>query len=240
MIRDHEYRHLRGLAALAGAVAHKMNNDLAGITCNLSMILADFENGEQPDDTPELISDALLAAQHAAHLLQSAFSLFRMDDAECEPIDLNETLQLVVTSTVQQDGLDIEIEFDLAATTMSVHSTAERIQRIVAPLLVNAAESVGPSGRVVVRSALREAADGDTLDPLEPATYAVVSIVDSGTGMDPKLGVKAFEPFITTKERGRGLGLSVSLALARSHGGTIGMGRPAGGGAELLVWLPLV
>ena len=239
MNQDREQRHLRGLAHLAAAVAHKMNNDLAGITCNLSMILADLDDGEQPSDMPELISDALLAAQHAANLLQNAFGLFRLDDSECEVLDVGETLGLVVGSTVQQQQLELDVEVPDTSDALRVRSTPERIQRMVAPLLINAAQSrQEPRVRAVVETGLSDVPQGGALDELESEPFIMIRVTDDGPGVPAELGQKAFEPFVTTKERGRGLGLAITLALARAHGGSVGLRAAPGGGSEFTIWLP--
>ncbi len=239
MKADQEHRHLRGLANLAAAVAHKMNNDLAGVTCNLSLLLNDFADGSPPDDAEDLIQDALQAAQHASHLLQSAFGLFRMDSDECEPLDVQDVIEPVCQSTAEQSGIRVDLRFELPSEPLAVRSTTERMQRMIAPLLINAAEAAcTPPATATVSASERDPADAQTVDDLSPGPYVVVVVRDEGPGFDPANRGKLFDAFFSTKERGRGLGLSLTLALARSHGGSVELRDPEGGGAEVRIWLP--
>jgi len=108
----------------------------------------------------------------------------------------------------------------------AVEGHAPKLGQVLANLIPNAAEAVGPGGRVGL--ALRQLPDGG----------AEVEVTDSGPGLSPAALERLFEPFFTTKPRGTGLGLAVSLGIVQAHGGRLDAGTLPGGGARFTIRLP--
>jgi signal transduction histidine kinase len=241
MTEDTEKRHLRGLALLAASVSHKLNNDLSGVTCNLSLVLEEIDEGSPTEELREIVSDALEAAVHATRLLGDTFGLYRLAAVNFHELDLGAAVQDVVDTVGEQAGIAGKVDTSGVLEGIVVRSTPENLQQMVAPLTLNALEAMnGRSGVIQVEARVQRVADlGEFLDPLADRSYATVVVRDDGPGFGVEFGARAFEPFMSTKATGRGLGLAVAHAYARAHGGTISYRNLARRGAEVTVWLPL-
>lgn len=234
---EREFRRLQGLAKLAGVVAHKMNNDLTEVTCNIGLILEDLEEGAPPEDIKELLGDALRAAEHAAELSQGALALFRLDATDATPMPLQAYLKRVAPRTAKG-----AIEWTLLEKDPLVIAGPDRLDRILEPVLTNA-EEAAPHGAVEITTRLHAFAKAsqlpDTADSLLAGIYVATTVRDRGPGIELSRSLEVFEPFVTSKGQGRGLALATALNVARAHGGTMGARNHPHGGAEITIWLPI-
>ncbi len=239
MVDEIEKRHLQGLSKLAGAVSHKINNDLSGITCNLSLLVEEIDDGSPPEELRELVTDALTAAGHASLVLKNVFGLFRLEQSECYEFDLNETVADVVSLSQQQEQFAGKLEISTQPKPILVNSTPLRVQCMLTPLLINAFEASTSDACVNVETRIQQTANAKAwLDELPAGSYATITVRDAGAGFSHELGLSVFEPFVSDKGPGRGLGLALSHAYARSHRGTLSWANLSRGGAEVTVWLP--
>lgn len=234
---DGEYRRLLGLAELASRVAHKLNNDLTEVTCNLGIILEDLEQGAPPEDLEELVRDALHAAEHASMMSQDALGLFRLDTSNAPLMPLLPYLQTAIPQLLAAHPT--EVLWGPLDSSLNVRSTAERLDRIFAPLLANTAEASAKSLLVTLSriEVLESDRSAHAHDDLLPGPYAQVILRDRGDGfaIDTR---EAFVAFVTTKGPGRGLGLATALNVARAHRGSLSCRNHDEGGAEVAVLLP--
>jgi len=234
---EREFRRLQGLAKLAAVVAHKMNNDLTEVTCNIGLILEDLEEGAPPEDIKELLGDALRAAEHAAELSQGALALFRLDATDATPMPLQAYFKHAAPRTAKG-----AIEWTLLEEDPLVIAGPARLDRILEPVLTNAVEAA-PHGAVEITTRLHALAKAlhlpDTVDSLLAGTYVATTVRDRGPGIEFSRSLEIFEPFVTNKGQGRGLALATALNVARAHGGTMGARNHPDGGAEITIWLPI-
>ncbi len=236
---ERELRRLQGLADLAAVVAHKLNNDLTEVTCNVGILLEDIEEGSPPDDMPQLLRDALHAAEHASRLSQEALGLFRLDARGAAPVSIERYLHDLVPRLppTAHDVVCVS-----CASPHLVTTTPDRLDRILLPMLRNALEAA-PAGPIDVVCEPSVPTDPDavpqSIDPLSTGPYTAITVRDRGPGFSQSPETAAFTPFATTKEQGRGLGLSTALNVARAHAGSMSCRSHPGGGAEVTVWLPI-
>jgi signal transduction histidine kinase len=118
-----------------------------------------------------------------------------------------------------------------------------QIEQLLVNLVSNAAEASAKPGTITIRTAAVEAdegmlADGANSDPLTPGRYALLSVEDTGTGMDEETRRRMFDPFFSTRAVGRGMGLAAALGIVRGHHGTIRVQTTPGKGTCVQVLLP--
>ena len=237
---EHERLRLLALAKLTGSVAHKLNNDLTEVTCNLGLVLEDFAAGGVPEDFEDLIKDALAAAEHASRLSREALGLFRLDVSRARPMPLSDYLKHA-SSFVVDRVLRFAVRHEAAGA--QVLSTADYLDTMVAPVVANA-EEAAREGEIVLSTRFEHCDEAhqppEASEQLHTGRYVVIAVRDSGPGMNLEPGQDPFAPFVTSKGRGRGLGLSTALQVARAHGGTMGIRNHPDGGVETAIWIPAV
>jgi PAS domain S-box-containing protein len=238
-----ESQKLESLGFLAGGVAHNLNNLLVGIMGNVSLVHAEIPR--QPVEQ-ERLETALAACERAAHLASellayagkgryfpSATSISRLIER-----DLAAVLRASVPSRI-----DLRFELDSDAPELKVDSN--QVRQIVTNLVQNAVEAIDDRpGRILVgvsRRPLRGAGEvgGFAGGPLPVGAYVVLTVADTGSGIDEETRSKIFDPFFSTKFTGRGLGLSAVSGIARAYGGGVRVISTPGQGSTFEVFLPL-
>jgi nitrogen-specific signal transduction histidine kinase len=234
-------RKLESLGILAGGIAHDFNNLLVGILGNAELALM-----ELPVDSParEKLGDIQISSQHAAELTNQLLVYAGRGELLIEVSNLDdlvgETVRLVRSSLSR----DVEIEYEASGDPSWINADASQIRQLVVNLLLNAAESLGSRrGTVQVRTGVMWASRAYLADcfahpELPEGEYAFVEIQDDGCGMDRDELSRIFDPFFSTKSKGRGLGLASTLGIVRGHGGTISVDSEPGRGTTFRVALP--
>jgi CheY-like chemotaxis protein len=140
---------------------------------------------------------------------------------------------------------NVELRFRLAPGVAAIEADAAQIQQLVMNLVINAAEAIGPEGGVVEVATAVQHLDTLYLDrslgvteSLRPGTYIVLTVSDTGSGMDETTKSRIFDPFFTTKFTGRGLGLAAVLGIVRGHRGGITVYSTPGEGTTFKVLFP--
>jgi putative pyrimidine permease RutG len=189
-------------------------------------------------NVPPGIEEAMAALKHivadgyrATQVIDSMRAMFRKESGERAELDLNEIVRDVLA--LLRDELDaqgVTVRLDLAEELPRVWSDRIQLQQVVLNLVTNAIEAMGS-----VRDRARVLQVTTTL---EAPDHVVMSISDSGTGIDPKNVERIFDPFFTTKLRGMGMGLSICRSLVETHGGRLWMSPGAPHGSVFHVRLP--
>ena len=156
---------------------------------------------------------------------------------QARPAELNRLVENLVGVLSRLVGDEVELVFDLHPGLNPVRVDPGQIEQVLVNLVVNAADVTPAGGRIVVRTA---AAAAVSLGDLPEGRYAVLSVEDSGPGIEESALEHLFEPFFTTKDVGRGLGLGLATAygIAKQSGGTISVETAAGAGSTFAVFLP--
>jgi PAS domain S-box-containing protein len=230
---------LESIGTLTGGIAHDFNNILGAIVINSEMALFDLPKGSVLRNNLELILNSSLRGRDLVRqmLLFSRKSGKKQELITLTPL-IKETFKLLRSSlpTTIQMKLHLETESD------AVYADPAQIQQVVMNLCTNASYAMrGTMGSIDI--SLQATAFGSMDAPeqdMEPGDYLVLSVKDTGSGMDEETKKRIFEPFFTTKPvgEGTGLGLSVVYGIVKNHKGNITVYSEPGRGSIFRVYLP--
>ena len=247
-ITDHQklesqLRHAQKMEAvgtLAGGIAHDFNNILNVIMGYGAMVADTLEAGSP---AKEDMNEVLIAADRAADLTRRLLIFSRKDVVNIMPIDINEIILGLKKMLARIIRESIEFTIELSDMPLTVLADAGQIEQVLINLAVNSKDAMQEGGRLTISTGLEElddeydAAQGDR----KPGRYALITVADTGQGMDAETRKKIFEPFFTTKEigKGTGLGLAISYGIIKQHGGYTNVYSEPGQGTVFKIYLPL-
>jgi PAS domain S-box-containing protein len=229
---------MQAIGTLAGGIAHDFNNLLTGILGNASMIQLLSTVGGDVHQCAEIIERAALKA---AELTGNLLGFARTDKPVAVAVDVQPILRDVVALLAH--GMEPEIEVVQQAPAAPVRALGDpgQLQQLIMNLAVNARDAMPTGGRLTFRVEVKDLQDSRFADrALTPGPYVLLSVRDTGTGIDAGVKERIFEPFYTTKETGKGtgMGLAVVYGIVRNHGGAIGVETEVGTGSVFHVALP--
>lgn len=233
----HQSQKMDALGKLTGGIAHDYNNML-GIILGYSDLLEDVLN-----DQPKLakyVHEIHHAAERGAKLTKKLLAYSRQSTSEAERINLNSLLlnqqhMLEKTLTVR-----IKLVFDLAEDLWAVWIDASEMEDTIFNISINAMHAIETNGQLTIRSSNEQLnqLEAEALG-LTSGDYVLLSITDTGCGMDEAIRDKIFEPFFSTKgEQGTGLGLSRVYGFVRSSGSAIKAYSEPGQGSQFALYFP--
>ena len=223
---------MEAIGRLAGGVAHDFNNLLTAIIGNADLI---DSLGNIDERTRASLSQIRIAGERATQLTSQLLTISRRQVVQPRPIDLNQelrTLEGVLQRLIREN---IHFSESLATTTCVVELDPGQLSQVIMNLVVNAVDAMPDGGALVVRT---ERIEGD-LDG-QPGDWVVLSIEDTGVGMNESTQRRALEPFFTTKEKGKGTGLGLATVdgIATGAGGAVRIESNQPTGTRVQVWLP--
>jgi len=231
---------MEAVGTLAGGVAHDFNNILTAIIGYGSIVQRKLD---RTDPLQPNVTNILDSAQRAARLTQSLLTFSRKQIMVPRPVDLHAIVRRVEKLLGQLIGEDVAVSIELCAADLIIYADSGQIEQVLMNLATNARDAMPEGGRFTIRSEMAEYdATAARLSGFSgPGRYAVLSVSDTGIGMDEKTRANIFEPFFTTKEvgRGTGLGLSIAYGIIKQHGGIISVSSEVGKGATFKISLPL-
>jgi PAS domain S-box-containing protein len=235
----HHAQKLEAVGRLAGGVAHDFNNMLTAIKGYSELLL----DGLDPDSPQRAEAEQIRrAAAQAAVLPRQLLAFSRKQVLESKLIDLNEVVSEAAGLVRLLVGERIELVTELAARAPAVVADPSQVEQVLINLATNARDAMPEGGTLTIATRNAEI-DADTAREHDSAAgrYVVVSVSDSGVGMDPATLARVFEPFFTTKGvgKGSGLGLASAYGITRQSGGFIDAQSNPGEGATFDVYLPL-
>jgi two-component system, NtrC family, sensor kinase len=224
---------LASLGMLAAGVAHEINNPMSFVTSNIRSLALDLKSmTRSPELLAEYETDVIPATLQGVERVNAIVSDLRRfsrgDPLSMVSYDLNDEMRAAARVAASQFTHGCRLEMKLGDVPMMT-GQPRQIGQMMVNLLVNAAQAVGRSGTVVVETVTR-------------STDAVVTVRDTGSGMDAETLKKLFQPFFTTKPvgQGTGLGLAVTYGIVKTHRGTISVESAPGKGTCFTIVLPLV
>ena len=236
----HQAQKLESVGRLAGGVAHDFNN-LLSVVLGYSELIQDEldENHPYYESLAYIKSAALRAKDLTSQLL--AFS--RKQILETKILDVNHVVNNFEKFIKRMIGEDIELEMNLYPNSLQVEADKAQLEQVLMNLSVNARDAMPDGGKLIIETSLTQLDESYTHNRpvVEPGTYAMIAISDSGYGMDAETMDKIFEPFFTTKgqDRGTGLGLSTSYGIVKQHRGNIWVYSETGKGTTFKIYLPI-
>ncbi len=215
---------MEAIGRLAGGAAHDFNNVLTAITGYSDLLVEGLAPGDVRRKYAEEIGKA---GDRGASLTRQLLALGRKQVLQPRVLDLNAVVAGMKNMLEQLAGENIRLETVLDPGLGRVRADPGQIEQVVLNLVINARDAMPRGGRLTV-----ETANG-------PGTVLLV-VSDTGSGIDPDILPRMFEPFVTGRERGTGLGLSTVHGIVKQGGGEIRVENRPGRGATFTVSLPRV
>jgi len=234
---------LESIGVLAGGVAHDFNNLLVGILGNASLALDDLPLAHPARDE---LQQVVLASERAAELVRQLLVYAGKGVFTFKPVSLPEVVSEITQLIQSSVPRKADLRFELAKDVPPVAGDPSQIRQLVMNLIINAAEAiqaetgtvrVAVSARDIDQSYLHDAFGGEEI---MSGRYVVLSVQDTGCGMDDETRSRIFDPFFTTKFTGRGLGLAAALGVVRWHKGAIKVHSAPDRGTTFEVLLPIM
>jgi signal transduction histidine kinase len=220
--RDEHTERLAAVGTAVAHVSHEIKNALTSIGGFASFIQ---RHADDPERVREQAAIIFRSATQLDHLVRQTMDYSRPNAPAPMVQSLNAVVKeaLAVISGRVPEGVKLEVALD--PTIPDVCFDAAHLERVIANLVGNALEAVGPRGRVVVRTNRGEKG-------------ATLSVEDNGPGIPPAIHERLFEPFFSTKKKGTGLGLAICREIVAGHGGSICHEPAPSGGTVFRVTLP--
>jgi len=233
---------LESIGLLAGGVAHDFNNLLNGIYGYGEIILESIPRDDEL--LRESVEQVLKAASRAAELTRSLLAFSRKQEIHPKAVLIDDIIAATGKLIKRVIGEDIEFVTDYRAGDLLVMADSGQMEQVLMNLATNARDAMPGGGRLTVssRRIVVEKGSETQYDLPLPGEYALISVTDTGTGIDRDSLERLFEPFYTTKEvgKGTGLGLSIVYGIVKQHNGSVLVGSEPGTGTTVSVYLPLI
>jgi signal transduction histidine kinase/ActR/RegA family two-component response regulator len=230
---------LEAVGRLAGGVAHDFNNLLTVILSYSQVLLHDLaEDGAGRREIAEIQK----AGERAAALTRQLLAFSRQQVLAPTVLDANDVLRGLSAMLGRVLGEDVELRLGLASEIGKVKVDRSQLEQVVMNLAVNSRDAMPQGGRLTIETADVTLDESYTSTHLgaTPGPHVMISVSDTGVGMDRATQARVFEPFFTTKRdgKGTGLGLSTVFGIVKQSGGSIWLYSEPGGGTTFRVYLP--
>jgi PAS domain S-box-containing protein len=230
---------MEAVGQLTGGIAHDFNNILAIILGNVELLRVYLPKDKYAD---EIIESILRATLHGRDLTGHLLAFSRRRLLNPQPVDVNGIVTSIVRLLGRTLGAMIRVETATSDAAGIAFVDPAALEAAVLNVALNARDAMPDGGTLTIRTSKIEVTDAPmTDDDLEPGSYAVLALEDTGLGMAPEMIGRVFEPFFTTKSgsRGTGLGLSMVYGFARQSGGAVTIASDVGRGTTVSMFLPL-
>jgi nitrogen-specific signal transduction histidine kinase/CheY-like chemotaxis protein len=232
---------MEAVGQLAGGIAHDFNNILSAIIGYGSILQMRIM---QDDPIRHNVDQILASADRAANLTESLLSFSRKQIINPKPIKLNELVEKTRNFLSRLIGEDIELKTVLSELDPTVLADAGQIEQVLMNLATNARDVMPDGGTLFLETGRVELDEAFVREhPYgKPGAYVLLSMTDSGCGMDEQTRARIFEPFFTTKEQGKGtgLGLAIVYGIIKQHRGYIHVYSEKGRGTTFKIYLPAI
>ncbi|MGA9356290.1 MAG: ATP-binding protein [Terriglobales bacterium] len=239
---EHQLRQMQKIEAvgrLAGGVAHDFNNILMAISS-----YAELLERKLPDSsTSRYVHEIVKATKRGSSLTDGLLTFSRKQVLSPKVLDLNSLIAEHLKMLARLIPENIELKFVAGGNLGHVKADPSQVQQVLMNLIINARDAMATGGRLILQTSNAEldaAAAAHNQDPA--AKYVLVSISDTGCGMDNETMSHIFEPFFTTKEQGKGtgLGLAIVFGIVKQSGGHVFVHSELSRGTTFKVYFPMV
>lgn len=233
-----EMLHVETMATvgrMAAVVAHEINNPLSGILTYSKLLKKWVDNDqvgtEKRDEALQCLNLISSESRRCGELVKNLLSFSRQAPINIESTDVNRIVkQCILLLRHNLEIAAIQLHEQLSETLPKLQCDASQIEQVLLAVMVNAVDALPHGGNLWLESRLSE-----------DASKVAITVRDDGSGIEPEMLPKIFEPFVTTKENGHGtgLGLAVSRSIVERHGGTISIQSELGKGTTVTITLPV-
>lgn len=232
---------IESVGRLAGGIAHDFNNILTAITGFSEFLMAGIPVGDlRRGDVQEIAA----AAERAAALTRQLLAFSRRQVLEPKVLDVNAVVATLEPMLRRLIGEHIELKSNLAAGLGTVKADPGQIEQVIMNLVVNSRDAMPLGGKISIETADVQLTEDYARLHMDtrPGPCVMLSISDTGCGMDAATQARIFEPFFTTKElgKGTGLGLAMVYGIVKQSGGNIYVYSEPGHGTSFKIYLPRI
>ena len=233
---------MEAIGRLSGGVAHDFNNLLGVILGYCEILQMEIREG---DPKRHKVDQILVAGKRAAGLTRQLLAFSRQQVLEPLILDLNSVVSNTQVMLSRLIGEDIDLSMNLDKLPGKVRADQSQLEQVIVNLAVNSRDAMPNGGRLCIETVNT---DLDALFvkkwpyPVTPGPYVLLSVSDTGAGMDSTTQQRIFEPFFTTKEKGKGTGLGLSMVygVVKQSGGYIDVYSHVGVGTTFKIYLPRI
>jgi PAS domain S-box-containing protein len=229
---------LEAVGSLAGGIAHDFNNLLSVILTYSTTLIRDLAPG---DPMRAELEEVKRAAEKASDLTRQLLAFGGRQILRPAVIDMNRIIAGMQKIFGRLVGETIELTLQLAQGLDRTHADPGQMEQVIMNLVVNARDAMPHGGKLTIETANTRFNELQAAEPLScpPGSYVVVTVTDTGQGMDEATRARMFEPFFTTKrDKGTGLGLATVFGIVKQSGGYIWAESEIGSGTAFRIALP--
>ncbi|WP_298818643.1 histidine kinase N-terminal 7TM domain-containing protein [Chloroflexus sp.] len=232
---------MEAIGQLAGGIAHDFNNILTVITGNVELAMLEIEPDHPIHAELELIRQS---AARASELVRQLLTFARRQPGQPRPIDVNRQINDTMNMMRRLIGEHIRLRLELSEPIDQVMIDPHQFEQVLINLVVNARDAMPDGGDLIIRTAMTylSASEIPSFSKAQAGKYVLLSVCDTGIGIDAAILPHLFEPYFTTKPigKGSGLGLAICDGIVTQHGGFFAVESQPNAGSCFTVALPAI
>jgi len=232
---------MESLGRLAGGLSHDLNNLMGVVLLYSDLVLDHLDRASPLRQHVERIQEA---ARQSVSIVRQLLAFSRKQIQQPRLLNINTIVEGMAELLRRLIGDDVQLSIDIDSTLGNVKADPGQIEQVIMNLVLNARDAMPEGGRLTIGTANAEldGAERRRASDTPPGSYVMLTVSDTGCGMDVKTQARVFEPFFTTKEpgKGTGLGLATAYGIVKQSGGNISVHSELGHGATFKICLPRV
>ncbi len=231
-------QRLESIGTLASGIAHDLNNVFAPILLSAQLLESQLTDERSKRLLPILVSNT----KRGANLVKQVLSFTRGMEGDRIIVQLKHLIREIQQVIKETFPKNIEVCSHISPNLWTIHADTTQLHQVLMNLCVNARDAMPDGGTLSIEAEnlLIDQSYAQVHFDAKPGLYVVITVSDTGVGIEPEILERIFEPFFTTKElgKGTGLGLSTVLGIVKSHNGFVNVYSELGKGSQFKVYIP--